>query len=449
MERKYDLVIIGSGSAASSAAFYCSSNGLRVAVADSRPFGGTCALRGCDPKKVLYGVSGTPDSVSRLKGKGLRSSDVSVNWKELMMFKRTFTDPMPGELEEAMKKAGMDTYHGRAVFTGKNSLKVGNESLESRYFLIASGARPRSMGIPGEEYMLDSEVFMDLEDLPGEIVFVGGGYISVEFAGIAARAGSKVTLIHRGERLLDGFDSDMAHRVEKSLRDQGVEVLTGKEVKAVSTEGSGFAVRYGGSPGESVSAGAVVHGSGREPDIGNMNLEAAGVDRNQDGVTVNSFMQSVSNPSVYAAGDSAGTGSYKLTPVANIEGEAAGYNIVNGNAMSPSHEAIPTVVFSFPPLAMVGLTEEGAVRSGKRYHVNSGDSSGWYNSRRKGIKNSGYKIIVDDEKSEILGAHIFGDNSEEVINIFSLAMRHGIKVDELRNYPFAYPSDTTELRYMV
>lgn len=450
MDRNYDLVIVGSGSAATSAAFYCSSNGLKTAVIDSKPFGGTCALRGCDPKKVLYGITESLHSADRLMGSGISQAELSIDWNSLISFKHGFTDPMPGNLQNSLEKAGIDSYNGHASFVSSNTLRVGENTLHANKILLASGAKAMDLGIAGQEHMLDNEQFMDMDELPENIVFVGGGYISVEFAGIASRSGSNSTIIHRGSRLLKSFDSDLAGKVLETLKSDGVNVLLNSEVKSIEKEGGKFLIHYSSEKGEStVKCDLVVHGSGREANFTGMDIDKGSIEADRNGVLVNEYMQSNSNPNVYAAGDCASTQGMKLTPVANIEGEAAAYNIVHGNSKTPDYRAIPTVVFSSPPLSMVGLTEDQASKIGRKVNVKSGDTSGWYNSRRKKIENTAYKILTDTVTGEIVGAHILGDNSEEAINVFSLAMRYGIKPEDLRNYPFAYPSDTTEIRYML
>lgn len=450
MEKSYDLVIIGSGSAAMSAAFYCNSNGLKTAVIDSKPFGGTCALRGCDPKKVLFGVTETVHEIGRLVGHGVSKNHVAINWGDLIKFKKEFTVPMPEKLLKSLGDAGIDIYRVRAQFVDTDLIRAGGEYLRAKKTLIAAGARPMDLGIPGQVHIIDNEQFMELEELPKRIVFIGGGYISVEFAGIASRSGSECTILHRGKHILKNFDSELASKVKSSLEEEGVRISLSSKATKIAKKGVNYEVFFSTPDGEkSVECDLVVHGSGRIANITDMGLDKASVEWSDDGVLVNQYMQSVSNPNVYSAGDSASSSGMKLTPVASLEGEAAAYNIVHGNSKTPDYRAIPTVVFSLPPLAMVGLTEDAAKQSSSNVEVKSGDSSSWYNSKRKRFNNTGFKIITDKDTGAILGAHILGDNSEEVINIFSLAIRYGIKPDELINYPFAYPSDVTEIRYML
>src|ERR1700691_3676579 len=182
MARKFDVIAIGTGSAASAVASRCREAGWQVAIVDSRTFGGTCALRGCDPKKVLVGAAEAVDWIRRMKGKGIQTDKLQIDWPELMRFKRSFTEPVPQRREEGFAKAGIAAFHGRARFTGPTTLQVGEEILEGRYLVIAAGMVPADLKIPGAEYLTTSNQFLDLNDLPRKILFIGGGYIAFEFA---------------------------------------------------------------------------------------------------------------------------------------------------------------------------------------------------------------------------------------------------------------------------
>src|SRR5712692_3483072 len=175
MTKSFDLVVIGTGSAALTVAYACREAGWQVAVIDSRPFGGTCALRGCDPKKVLVGVAEVIDWNARMKGKGIAAERIAIAWPELMRFKRTFTEPVPKAREASLTKAGVAAFHGRARFVGPKSVEVDDELLEARYVVIAAGARPASLKIPGENDVTTSDQFLELDALPRRIVFIGGG----------------------------------------------------------------------------------------------------------------------------------------------------------------------------------------------------------------------------------------------------------------------------------
>src|SRR5438046_2732143 len=176
MTRTFDLVVIGTGTAAATVAYRCRAAGWQVAVVDSRPFGGTCALRGCDPKKVLVGGAEAVDWARRMKGNGIRADQLQVDWRELMRFKRTFTDPVPKNSEGGFTEAGIATFHGRARFTGPSKIQVGSDTSEARYVVIAAGQRPADLKMPGVEHLTTSEQFLELDQFPRRILFIGGGY---------------------------------------------------------------------------------------------------------------------------------------------------------------------------------------------------------------------------------------------------------------------------------
>lgn len=450
MEKRFDLVVIGTGSAASTVASRCRNAGREVAIIDSRPFGGTCALRGCDPKKVLVGAAEVIDWVQRMEGKGIVSKGVAIDWPTLMRFKRTFTDPVPKRKEESLAKAGIAAFHGQARFVGETSVQVGSDTLTARHVLIASGAYPAKLGIAGEEHLAESDEFLELERLPRRIVFVGGGYISFEFAHVAARAGAEVRLLHRGERPLVGFDPDLVELLVQASRAVGVDVRVKTRVEAVEKVSDHFLV-HASSPErkETFEADLVVHGAGRVPEIKDLNLEKAGVQYDKKGVSVNEHLQSVSNPKVYAAGDAAASPGLPLTPVASMEGRIVAANLLEGNRHTPNYTGVPTVVFTVPPLASVGLQEATARSQGLKFRTNYSNTSGWYSSRRVGMRFSGYKVLIEEGSNRILGAHLLGPHAEEVINLFAMAIRFGLSPDQLKEIRYTYPSHSDDISYMV
>ena len=450
MTRKFDLVVIGTGSAASAVASRCRSAGWQVAIIDSRPFGGTCALRGCDPKKVLVGAAEALDWVRRMKGKGIRAEELRIDWQELMRFKRSFIEAVPKNREEGFAKAGVAAFHGRARFVSPSSVQVNDDVLEGRYVVIAAGQKPADLKIPGTEYLTTSEQFLELNELPKRILFIGGGYIAFEFAHVAVRVGAQVTIVHRGPRPLPLFDPDLVDQIVKSSRELGVDVQLGTEVVGVEKSSGQLIVQASASGQQrTFEADMVVHAAGRVPEIDDMNLDAAGVAWDNQGVKVNEFLQSVSNPAVYAAGDAAASGGPPLTPVAGYEGIIVAANLLKGNSQKPNYLGIPTVVFAIPPLASVGLGESEARKQALKFRVKKEITSSWYSSRRVGEKYSGFKVLVEEDTDRILGAHLLGSEAEEVINLFGLAMRSGMRAADLKHMLYAYPTRGSDVPYML
>jgi glutathione reductase (NADPH) len=450
MTRIFDLVVIGTGSAASAVSSRCRSAGWQVAIVDSRPFGGTCALRGCDPKKVLVGAAEAVDWTRRMKGKGIQAEKLQIDWQELMRFKQSFTEPVPKNREEGFAKAGIVAFHGRARFVGPSSVQVNGDVLEGRYVVIAAGQKPADLSIPGTEHLTTSDQFLELDELPKRILFIGGGYIAFEFAHVAVRAGAQVTIVHRGARPLPLFDPDLVDQIVKSTRELGVDVQLATEVVGVE-RGSGQLIVRASASGQNrtFEADMVVHAAGRVPEIDDLNLDGAEVERNKRGVRVNEFLQSVSNPSVYAAGDAAASGGPPLTPVASYDGIIVAANLLKGNHQKPNYLGIPRVVFTIPPLASVGLKESDARERNLKFKVKKEMTSGWYSSRRVGEKYSGYKVLVEEGTDRILGAHLLGNEAEEVINLFGVAMRAGMRAADLKHMLFAYPTHGSDVPYML
>lgn len=449
MAKEYDLIVVGTGSAGSTVASACRHEGWKVAIVDSRPFGGTCALRGCDPKKVLVGAAEIIDWARRMSGKGLIARDTRIDWPELIRFKRTFTDPVPKLREESFARSGIDTFHGQAHFTGPASIEVGNDLLEAKHSVIASGARPARLNIAGEEYLTTSDEFLELEELPQRIVFVGGGYISFEFAHVAVRAGSQVTILHRGLHGLERFDLGLVNRLVKWSREIGIDVQLGTSVESLEKRPSGLIVKTSnGKDEKEYPADLVVHGAGRVPEIDELDLAKGGVEHERHGVRVNEYLQSTSNPGVYAAGDCASSGNPPLTPVAGYEGRIVASNLLSGNHEKADYESVPSVVFTIPPLAAVGLDERVARNMGLNFRVATGDMSGWYASRRIAETCAAYKVLVEDGTDRILGAHLLGSHAEEHINLFALAIRKGLRASDLRDTIYSYPTHVSNTQYL-
>jgi glutathione reductase (NADPH) len=449
MSRRYDLIVIGTGAAASGVASRVRQAGRSVAVIDCRPFGGTCALRGCDPKKVLVSGAEAVRSVRRLAGRGV-AGEPTVDWAELISFKRTFTEPVPEQRARTYREAGIDAFQGVARFKGPSELAVDGTALTAGNIVLAAGAEPAPLGIPGAEYAITSEQFLSLEALPGRIVFVGGGYIAAEFSNIAALAGARVTVLQRSERMLTGFDQDLVGWLMESFRAMGITVATGARVEAIERRGQGLTVRYSSrGVSSTLEADLVVHAAGRRPALQALGLEAGGIAVDEHGrLRLNEWLQSVSNPVVYAAGDCAQRGP-PLTPIAGRDAQIVAANLLGGNTRVARYHAVPTVAFTMPPIAAVGLDEAAARKLSPHVRVRCARASEWYTARRLAEQVYGFKTLIDAAGRHILGAHLVGPAAEDTINLFALAIRENLTVDALREALFAYPTAASDIASML
>lgn len=450
MAKQYDLVVIGTGTAASTVAERCRNAGKSVAIIDELPFGGTCALRGCDPKKLLRRGPEIVDAVRRLDGRGVVSGGLRIDWPALMAFKRSFTDPVPEKREKHFADLGVATFHGTARFLDRDTVAVGEARLHAPHIVIATGAKPRRLGIPGEELVTTSTEFLKLGALPSRILCIGGGYVSFEFAHIAARAGAAVTVLTRGDRPLTGFDPDLVQRLVERSQGAGIDLHVHADAKAIERTDSGLRVRATvAEESRWFEADLVVHGAGRVPAMDELDLDKAGVRAGSKGIEVNEYLQSITNPAVYAAGDVAATAGPPLTPVSHLEGVVVAENIIDGNHAKPGYTGIPSVAFTLPALARVGLLESEAHAQGLDFTCRSTDMRGWYTTRRVGETHAAAKVLIENGSDRILGAHLLGPESSEVINLFALAVRSGLTVAHLRNFVSAYPSAGSDVGSLV
>ncbi|WP_431128243.1 dihydrolipoyl dehydrogenase family protein [Flagellimonas flava] len=447
--KKYDVFVIGSGMAGITIANKCASKGLKVGITDELPYGGTCALRGCDPKKVIIGATEVRDFAIRLKDKGIDTVP-NVNWRDIMAFKQSFVDAMPPKIEKVYRHNDIDTYHSSAKFLSKNTLQLGTDTIEADKIVIATGAKPRVLDFEGGYLALSSTDFLNLKELPQSLLFIGGGYIAFEFAHIAARCGADVTIVHRGKRPLENFEQDIVVHLINATKELGIKLVLATEVSKIEKRDNHYTVT-GTTDGKEMTfrTETVFNSAGRPPAIFDLELDKSGISFSKEGVAVNEYLQSASNPNVYAAGDAADSKGLPLTPVAVMEGHIVASNIIKGNTKKVSYPPMPSVVFTLPTLAAVGLTEAEAKSQKIEYQVNYNEVGNWFNAERLNVKEYAFKTIVDKEDHTILGAHLIGPNAEETINLFAIAIKTKMRINDLRTMIFSYPTLSSDIPYML
>jgi glutathione reductase (NADPH) len=366
-----------------------------------------------------------------------------------MHSKAAFTNAVPGRTEKVFQKAGIERLHGTARFVSSDEVAIDPDlTVRAERIVIATGSKTARLDFAGAEFTITSDDFLELEHLPRRISFIGGGYIAMEFAHVASAAGAAVSVLQRSDRILKRFDAELASRLAEASRNSGITITMGFDVCDVEKNGSGFIVRGSAGCDQSVEAELVVNCSGRVPDLDDLDLEAGSVTRSPRGVVVNEFLQSPGNTRVYAIGDACDAGP-QLATVADMEAAIAAENIVKGNRQIPDYHGVPSVVFTQPPLAQVGMTEDEAKTAGVSFRINSGAMNAWPSSRRIGQGHAFYKVILEEESGRILGAHLFGHNAGEAINIFAMAMKFGLSKQDLKKMLWAYPTTVSDLKYMI
>ncbi|MBA3757512.1 NAD(P)/FAD-dependent oxidoreductase [Candidatus Saccharibacteria bacterium] len=444
---KYDLVVLGSGGAGYHVATRCAEAGWKVAVVEeNKIWGGTCDNRGCIPKKVLVGAAEMSDLNRRLQDLGIVTKPAELDWAALIKFKATFTNHVSAETKEPLQKAGVELYEGSPKFINENTLEINGEQLTAEHFHIATGAKPAKLNIEGAEHLITSDGFLNLTQLPKRIVFVGGGYVSFELAHVAARFGAKVMILHNDNKPLPIFDPDTVKTLVAASQEAGVDVIL--DASATKIEKIGGALVIHAADGQQYNADLAVHGAGRPPAIDTLNLEAANIEYEQRGVVVNEYLQSVSNSRVYAGGDAVAAGP-PLSPVARLHGTIVADNLLGKKTRQPDYRSTPSVVFTEPPLAKVGLTEQEAKDKGIDVRVHTKDMSGWFDAKRTNLKHTMAKTLVDKQTNKIMGAHIIGNHAEDLINMFALAIEAGLTAEQFQTPIYAFPSPSDDARYML
>ncbi len=446
MAKEYDLIVLGTGGAGYNVAMKCRQAGWKVAVVNDGLFGGTCSVRGCIPKKVLAGVAEIADINRRLGEVGIVHQQPVMGWKELITFKRTFTDPVPPSTEKALREVGIDVFSGSPRFTDNLQIEINGQQLVAKKAHVAVGAKPAKLPIEGFEHLITSDDFLELNERPKRIIFVGGGYVSFELAHIAARFGANVTILHSDDKPLPMFDQDIIRTLLAASTAIGIGVELNSSAQKIEKMGDSFVVTA--VNGKTFDADLVIHGAGRPPAIDELNLEATNVEHNQRrGVLVDDYLRSISNPDVYAGGDAA-AGGPPLSPVASVHGKIVADNLLGKKHKQPSYLSTPSVIFSTPPTAKVGYLEKEANDRGIEFDAITTDLTGWFDAKRLDLQYAMSKVLVEKGTGKIIGAHLIGNHADELINIFSLAVELGLTDQQLKAPIFAFPTSGDDMRYM-
>lgn len=450
MGEDFDLVVLGAGNAGLGAAGKAREAGWRVAVVERRDVGGTCPLRGCVPKKVLVAASEAIEAISRASEHGITAGPASLDWTALMARKESFVQGVPEDFERSLARREITLIRGEARFVAPDAVEVAGRRITARHFVVATGSQPRTLGIEGEDLAITSDGFLSLPSRPARAAFIGGGVISMEFAHVLARAGSSVTVLELGERVLPQFDPALVEDLVRVGASLGIAHVTRASTRALARDGDALVVRaeVAGEAREFV-ADVVVNAVGRVASLGALDLAAAGITLQRGRPSVSPAMRSTENPRVWFAGDAL-PGTPQLSPVATWEGQTVGENLLREDAPTAlRYDAIPACLYTLPNLATVGETEASAKAKGLVFELRDNDMSAWRSSRTYAERAARARVIVDPAADRVLGASVLGHGAAEIIHVFALAIAHGIPASALKAPAFAYPTFSSDVRYML
>ncbi|NJB84873.1 glutathione reductase (NADPH) [Lewinella marina] len=448
-DKQYDVLVVGAGSAGQSVATAAARAGRSVAMTEGRAYGGTCPLRGCDPKLVLHAAAEAVHRVQRLSGKGFTAAP-GFHWPDLMAWKRSFTEPMPEKARTAMREAGIDVYDDYASFVDDHTLSFGGVHLRGKTIVLATGMRPAPLDFPGHEHMLTSDEFLDLEELPDEMVVVGAGYIGTEVAHISHALGCRVTVVASGPVPLEKFDPDLTDLLRQADEDRGMTYHLNSRAVAVRPDDGRFVVTIEDAGGRrtEIRTDRVIHCAGRVPNTDRLNLEAAGINTDDQGrIKVNDQLQT-NLAHVYAVGDCTNVG-LPLTPVAGHAASVLSDHLFKVKDRPLELHPTPTVAFALPGMAAVGMTAAEAAASPRNIGVHYKVSTDWFHPRHRNAAVSAFKLFTDDDRGVVVGAHLLGPDASELINLLYVAIRQEIPIRELKRMVFAYPTAASMIPSMI
>ena len=443
----YDLFTIGAGSGGVRASRIASQLGARVAIAENYRIGGTCVIRGCVPKKLFVYASQISEDIVDAAGYGWDVSNSNFSWQKLIENKDAEIQRLSEIYEKNLNKAGVDVHreHAQIIEPNKILLTPSNKTVTAERILVATGATPALPDIPGIEHAITSNEAFHLDELPGRVAIVGGGYIAVEFAGIFNGLGCETSLLYRGEEILRGFDGDLRKILHEEMTNKGVQIQTQTQVEAIEKTGNGLRLRLGG--GKTLETGLVLYATGRRPNTDGLGLDALGIKCAPNGaVAVDEEFHAGKN--VYAIGDVIDR--MQLTPVAIREGAIFAHNtFAPKGAKKMNYDFVPTAVFSQPALSTVGLTEEAAreqygdvviyeSRFRPMRHTLSGRSETMY-----------VKLITEPaggkRPGRILGAHLIGRDTAEMIQLLAISLKLGATKEDFDATIAVHPTAAEEL----
>ncbi|MFC2677615.1 MAG: dihydrolipoyl dehydrogenase family protein, partial [Lacticaseibacillus rhamnosus] len=377
----------------------------------------------------------------RMNGFGI-SGTAKIDWPSLMAFKRSYTTGIPAGTLTGLTRTGIKTLYGRAQLLGQHMVKVGSQNVTGEHIVIATGHTPRFPDIPGANLLKTSRDFLDLDELPTSIAFIGAGYVSVELANIAAAAGADVHIIGHSDRLLRAFPKVATEALKQLLLKTGIHFHPNVELTKISPLGT---MTHLHADGFDLNVDMAVTAMGRIANVADLGLANAGIKSDLRGIPVDDHLRTaVAN--IYAIGDVNLKPQPKLTPVAGFEGRYVAQQILG--SQEPIHyPAIPTIVFGPTELAKVGVALEDALAAPEQYQVTHNETTHWYTYNRIQDPDAQVWTIVDKSTGKLAGAVVLASLAEDLINTFAAAIDAGQEPSDL-NRIYAYPSAQSDLQYL-
>lgn len=445
MSANPDLIVIGGGSGGIATAIRAARHGARVSLIEPARLGGTCVNQGCVPKKVMWHAAGIAETLHDAPDYGFDTALSTVDWTQLKESRDRFIQRLNDIYRDNLVDAGVTLIEGWARFVAPHRVATGQRTLEADHIVIATGGRPIVPALPGAEFGITSDGFFELAHQPRRVAIAGSGYVACELTGIFRALGSEVTVLSRGPHLLGGFDVMLRDALLEAMTASGVAVVTDTLIRAVSRGADGLLsldcsdrLRLGGYD-------TLIWAIGRNANTASLDLAAAGLEADSSGHILTDAWQNTRVPGIYAVGDV--TGRVALTPVAIAAGRRLADRLFGKRPDSRlDYEYIPTVLFSHPPIATIGLTEDEArARYGDAVEVWQSRFTPLYHAVTTRKTRSAVKLITTGPEQAIVGCHVFGQGADEMLQGFAVAIRMGATKRDLDDTVAIHPSGAEEL----
>ncbi|WP_456418575.1 glutathione-disulfide reductase [Thiolapillus sp.] len=443
MNNKFDLITIGGGSGGLAVAETAARLGKKVAVVEAHKMGGTCVNNGCVPKKVMWIAANLAHAVDDANGFGIPTRRGKTDWAALVAGRENYIRNINDYWDGYVDTLNIQHIHGHARFVGSHSIEVEGQRYSADHIVLATGGRPMVPPVPGAELGITSDGFFALEQQPQKVAIIGGGYIGVELAGVLQALGSQVSVIALEDRVLERFDPMISKVLMAEMQKQGIRLHMSYQVNGLSKNGAQISVH--GAAGEQLDGyDCVIWAIGRAPNTRDLNLEAAGVETQANGMVPTDSLQNTNVPGIYAIGDI--TGRTPLTPVAIAAGRKLAARLFDNQPDSHvDYDNIPSVVFAHPPVATVGLTEAEAREKHAKIRIYQTEFTPMRHALSRHGMSTAMKLVCAGEKEQVVGIHLIGDNVDEMLQGFAVAVKMGATKADFDNTIAIHPVSSEEL----
>ncbi len=448
MDNNFDLIVIGAGSGGLAAAKRASSYGATVAIVEGSKIGGTCVIRGCVPKKLMVYAASSNNNIKNSSGYGISFKDLSFNSKRLLRNVKDEVSRLSEMHLNSLSKLNVKVFNGWGSFIDQNNIEISCPNtgksinkIRGERILISVGGKSKQLDIKGTEFLWSSNELFELDSFPSSILIVGGGYIACEFACIFRNLGIDVTQVIRSDNLLNGFDIDLSTSLKDTIISSGIDLLFNEELTSVIKKRASLEINF--KSGLKRIFKSVLVAAGRTPNLDGLKLDSISLEMNGEYLKVNEYNQT-NKKNIFAIGDI--IDKPNLTPVAIEQGRVFADNYYGGLSRFVNYKFIPKAVFTIPELASVGLTEEEAIEKYSKENIRIFKckfvpmSNTFKNKKNKSM----LKLIVNKTDDKILGCHMFGEASSEIIQMASVALNVGVTKKEFDMTMALHPTVSEE-----